>query len=194
VTLGIALLGLAVTLRPAYGDPFGTPNPAVASPLAYSARPPHVSFRHKLKEAREKIRHVIVIMQENRSFDSYFGTFPHADGIPMRHGVPTVCVPDPASGQCVMPFHDPNDLSHGGPHGARNAAADIDGGKMDGFVAVAETTRSPTPRDVMGYHDAREIPNYWAYAKYFVLQDHMFEPNSAICCAISTSRGGPDRH
>ena len=36
----------------------------------------------------EKIEHVVVIMQENRSFDSYFGTFPGADGIPMRDGVP----------------------------------------------------------------------------------------------------------
>jgi phospholipase C len=30
--------------------------------------------------------------------------------------------------------------------------------------------------DVMGYHDAAEIPNYWNYAHDFVLQDHMFEP------------------
>ena len=29
-----------------------------------------------------KIKHVIIVMQENRSFDSYFGTFPGADGIP----------------------------------------------------------------------------------------------------------------
>ena len=29
---------------------------------------------------------------------------------------------------------------------------------------------------MMGYHNAREIPNYWTYAKDFVLQDHMFEP------------------
>ena len=43
-----------------------------------------------------KIKHVIVIMQENRSFDTYFGTYPGADGIPMQNGVPTVCVPDPA--------------------------------------------------------------------------------------------------
>ena len=42
-----------------------------------------------------KIKHVIVVMQENRSFDSYFGTFPGADGIPMKNGNPTVCVPDP---------------------------------------------------------------------------------------------------
>ena len=31
----------------------------------------------------------------------------------------------------------------------------------------------------MGYHDAREIPNYWTYARDFVLQDHMFEPVAA---------------
>ena len=42
-----------------------------------------------------KIKHVVVIMQENRSFDSYFGTYPGADGIPMQNGVPTVCVARP---------------------------------------------------------------------------------------------------
>ena len=138
-----------------------------------------------------KIQHVIVIMQENRSFDSYFGTFPGADGIPMQNGAPTVCVPDPASGGCVKPFHDPHDLNGGGPHGQVNATADIDGGKMDGFIAQAEKgrrgcldatnpncTNSTTP-DVMGWHDAREIPNYWTYAQDFVLQDHMFEPNAS---------------
>ena len=31
----------------------------------------------------------------------------------------------------------------------------------------------------MGWHDAREIPNYWAYAQNFVLQDKMFEPNAS---------------
>ena len=36
-----------------------------------------------------KIKHVIVIMQENRSFDHYFGTYPGADGIPMKNGRPT---------------------------------------------------------------------------------------------------------
>jgi phospholipase C len=53
-----------------------------------------------------KIKHVVVIMQENRSFDSYFGTYPGADGIPMTHGVPAVCVHDPATNTCVRPFHD----------------------------------------------------------------------------------------
>jgi phospholipase C len=139
-----------------------------------------------------KIRHVVVIMQENRSFDHYFGTYPGADGIPMRNGAPAVCVPDPDTGACVRPFHDPADLNRGGPHSERNAAADIDGGKMDGFIgqarAAAQHCRGAfnpncgaaagTP-DVMGYHDAREIPNYWTYARDFVLQDHMFESNAS---------------
>ncbi|HMG26937.1 MAG TPA: alkaline phosphatase family protein [Acidimicrobiia bacterium] len=138
-----------------------------------------------------KIKHVVTIMQENRSFDSYFGTFPGADGIPMANGTPSVCVPDPATGQCAAPFHDSQDQNGGGPHGQNNAAADINGGKMDGFVAQAESGNkgcgktnnpacSPTgPPDVMGYHDAREIPNYWTYAKDFVLQDHLFQPNAS---------------
>ena len=138
-----------------------------------------------------KIKHVVVIMQENRSFDTYFGTYPGVDGIPMQNGVATVCVNDPRTSQCVKPYHDSQDLNHGGPHGAVNATADINNGKMDGFIAQAEKGKGSctTPNDpacsgngitdVMGYHDAREIPNYWAYAENFVLQDHMFEPNAS---------------
>ena len=139
-----------------------------------------------------KIRHVVVIMQENRSFDTYFGTYPGANGIP--HGV---CVTDPLTGSCVQPFHNPADVNNGGPHSIGNAHRDIDHGAMDGFVSEAErgqqcstndpncspcqqTQMAANPNskciDVMGYHDAREIPNYWRYAQDFVLSDHMFEP------------------
>lgn len=133
-----------------------------------------------------KIRHVVIIMQENRSFDSYFGTFPGADGIPMSGGKPSVCAPTP-DGRCVAPYHDPNDRNIGGAHTHPAAVRDINGGKMDGFVLVASQRRircsaTDSPDcgtggdDVMGYHDDREIPNYWRYARDFVLQDHMFEP------------------
>jgi phospholipase C len=142
-----------------------------------------------------EIRHVVVIMQENRSFDSYFGTYPGADGIPMRDGVPTVCAPDPVTRRCVRPFHDAADRNGGGPHQHVDALGDVDGGRMDGFVRqerrvahlrcegvddprCAVGARAPEP-DVMGYHDGREIPNYWAYARHFVLQDHMFEPDTS---------------
>jgi phospholipase C len=140
-----------------------------------------------------RIKHVVIIMQENRSFDTYFGTYPGVDGIP--HGA---CVPDlnPAN-PCIAPFHDAADLNYGGPHGQANSTADINGGAMNGFVQQAEkasgcgtdpTNPSCSPcqqgqatacNDVMGYHDAREIPNYWDYAQNFVLQDHMYEPNAS---------------
>ena len=136
-----------------------------------------------------KIKHVIIIEQENRSFDSYFGTYPGADGIPMKNGKPSVCVPMPAGG-CQKPYHDTADVNGGGPHGERNAKLDVDGGKMDGFIKEASGAKkgcgqitvdnpacsnSSTPA-VMGYHTAAEIPNYWTYAKDFTLDDHMFEP------------------
>jgi phospholipase C len=142
-------------------------------------------------EGIHKIRHVVIIMQENRSFDSYFGTFPGADGIPMHDGAPATCSPDPRSQTCVAPYHDSKDRNAGGPHTAKNAVEDIDGGRMDGFVREAQTARHQCSNplnpdcandggtDVMGYHDDQEIPNYWAYAKAFVLQDRMFEPNAS---------------
>ena len=141
--------------------------------------------------ARSKIKHIVVIMQENRSFDTYFGTYPGAVGFPHQNGKFTVCLNDPRTGECVYPYHDPEDKNYGGPHGELNAAADINGGKMNGFIAQAEkgkagcqSTNNPdcggnSTTDVMGYHDAREISNYWTYAENFVLQDHLFEPNSS---------------
>ncbi len=160
------------TSTPTAGTATATPQPAGAADI-------------------HKIKHVIVIMQENRSFDTYFGTYPGADGLPQANGQFTVCVPNPKVGGCEKPYHDTSDVEGGGPHGATSAAADINSGKMDGFVDQAQKgardcvlqdnpacTNSTEP-DVMAYHDNREIPNYWAYAQNFVLQDHMFEPNAS---------------
>ncbi|HKC20574.1 MAG TPA: alkaline phosphatase family protein, partial [Candidatus Dormibacteraeota bacterium] len=57
----------------------------------------------------QKIKHIVVVMQENRSFDEYFGLYPGADGLPRQNGQFTVCMPDPANGGCVKPYHDPTD-------------------------------------------------------------------------------------
>ena len=128
-----------------------------------------------------EIKHVVVIMQENRSFDEYFGTYPGADGFP-----PGTCVPDPATGSCIAPYHNPNDIEKGGPHGESNFEGDLNGGAMNGFVAEAEKAQgcetagtAQCETDVMGYKDESDIPNYWAYARNFVLQDHLFEPNKS---------------
>jgi phospholipase C len=140
-----------------------------------------------------KIRHVIIVMQENRSFDEFFGTYPGADGIPRRNGHFTVCVPDAVRHRCARPYHDRANKNYGGSHEFLDTIRDIDGGRMDGFIREARRglrhgckahPKVPVcsrkhPPDVMGYHDARELRNYWAYARNFVLQDHMFEPNTS---------------
>jgi phospholipase C len=134
-----------------------------------------------------KIKHVVIIMQENRSFDNYFGTYPGADGIPGLAGNPgkVPCIPDPLRHRCIRVYHDSSDLDWGGPHENLAFKTDYDNGRMDGFIRARENcTNALDPKDcvalistdMVGYHDSREIPNYWDYAKNFVLQDHMFEP------------------
>ena len=195
VAAALAMVLLATGLAACSGDP---PAPSPAKPSASRSDPtspaPVQPGATQLAAGIHKIQHVIIIMQENRSFDSFFGTYPGADGIPDKNGRFTVCLPDPRKSGCDQPYHDPSLVNGGAAHGPGNARADIHGGKMDGFVRSAEWGLSrgcaaahPTPRvclssgatDVMGYHDAREIPNYWTYARNFVLNDHMFEPVSS---------------
>jgi phospholipase C len=136
---------------------------------------------------------VIFIVQENRSFDHYFGTFPGANGLPRSAGRFTTCVPDPIAGRCARPYHDADLRDYGGPHEKTASDIDVNGGRMDGFIRSAVAARYTcsvdrrTPLclahngpagqpDVMGYHDAREIPNYWTWASDYLLQDRLFAP------------------
>ncbi len=141
-----------------------------------------------------KLDHLIFIVQENRSFDHYFGTFPGADGIPFdpEVGRPRACIPDPVLGRRSCTYHTREFHQRGGPHNWRSSAISVNGGKMNGFIrALPETRRWCVDRtaeecrrfvgprlqpDVMSWHDDREIPNYWTYAREFVLQDRMFAP------------------
>ena len=181
VVVGVVMIALLAGCTSP--TPTSRPTPRRASPARVAGGP---SGTYVVPQGIHKIKHVIIVMQENRSFDSYFGTFPGADGIPMRDGVPTVCVPNPGR-RCTRPYHDIDDVNGGGPHGVANAVADVVGGKMNGFILqrdAAQTTcrnfadpacsAGGTP-DVMGYHTAGEIPNYWTYARDFALDDHMFE-------------------
>ena len=123
------------------------------------------------------IKHVIIIFQENRSFDTYFGTYPGADGIPMRNGVPAVCNPDPKTGECVKPYLDHNDVNCGGPHASEASLGVVANGKMDGFIRAVQAAGSfglyplawshnyckhpadPKESDpVMGYHNGGDCP------------------------------------
>ncbi len=115
---------------------------------------------------------------------TYFGTYPGADGIPAG-----VALQDPKDGTMVTPYHNIYDIDFDAVHDWSDAMADIDGGKMDGFMKQAYATYALSvtpikepgydPKGVMAYHDYHEIPNYWDYAELYVLQDHMFESVAA---------------
>ena len=132
----------------------------------------------------EKIEHVVWIIQENHSFDNYFGTFPGADGIP-----PSTCLPKmPGAQECVKPFHMPPsqpllDLEHSW----ETAHASYNHGTMDGFVWAEGSPYT------MGHYDERDIPNYWKYAQRYTLADRFFSsemtgsgPNHVFTVAAQT--------
>ena len=137
----------------------------------------------------EKIQHFVFIMEENKSFDHYFGTYPGADGFN-----PNTALKDPTDGTMVQLYHSTDDVDFDAPHDRSNALADIDGGKMDGFLneawkryALSVTpSMAPgyNPKEVMSYHDYREIPNYWNYAHLYSLQDEMFSSVAAYSLSV----------
>ena len=118
------------------------------------------------------IKHFMVLMQENHSFDNYFGTYPGADGIPDGTCIPVDPVGDPF-GDCVKPFPLAGqaivDLGHSGGVFDNQFRK----GKMDGFVSVFADRRG-VGKQAMGYYDDSDIPFYWNVADQYVLFDRAF--------------------
>jgi len=121
------------------------------------------------------IEHFVVLMQENHSFDNYFGTYPGADGIPRG-----TCMPiEPARGRrggCVAPFHLGSRRAQDTPLGnsTRIARRQYNGGRMNGFISAFTAEAGTFEPAVMGYYDDREIPYYWNLANEYVLFDRFF--------------------
>lgn len=139
-----------------------------------------------LENLRAHIHHVFVIYQENRSFDSYFGTFPGADNLATaearRHGFRQY---DPIGRAWITPFRltaadvaSPN-------HSRLVLIAKSNGGRMNHFIAGEENSALKRGADrnyarqmgllTMAYEDCETIPFLWLYAHRFALYDHIFE-------------------
>jgi phospholipase C len=135
----------------------------VAGPAAAEGRP------------TTPIEHFVVLMQENHSFDNYFGTYPGADGIPKGTCMPIGTEARP----CIRPFHlggrPVPDLGHDG----RIHRLQYANGRMDGFVRAASIDRQTVERAVMGYYDDRDLPFYWNVADEYVLFDRFFAATAA---------------
>jgi len=132
----------------------GTPipsdlDPGAASPTAFAT----ASDPATVAAARDRIKHVVFLIKENRTFDTMFGTYPGADGATQGQ----TC-----DGQ-TMPLGHAADRVNDAGHSFADGIAAINGGKMDCF----------NPIGFVQYQQA-DIPNYWSYAQHFTLMDRFF--------------------
>lgn len=130
------------------------------------------------------IKHLVVIYQENRSYDNYFGTYPSAPGFnalpgtPKAEGIPDGSYNLDEKGNKVAPFLFTKEelQTPDVDHGFDDMAKAANGGKMDGFYMASENHSKGTGRLAMGYYDYNALPAYWQYAQHFSMADHFFQP------------------
>jgi phospholipase C len=146
------------------------------------------------------IKHLVVLFDENVSFDHYFGTYPFAAntdgtafqakrGTPRVNGLYTKITPSGPVGPLLT--HNPNTynpkrLSHSQAltcdqnHGYTAEQQAVDNGKMDKFVQFTETsTCSPPnfgrPGLVMDYYDGNTVTGLWNYAQHYAMSDNNWD-------------------
>jgi len=159
---------------------------------------PVLSHDQLVSLIQQKIKYVFVIYQENRSFDSYFGTFPGANGLfsqppGQTPGFVQPIVNTDGTKGTISPFRigpsmyaaDTDDVDHS--HTLTTSKMDIQNGtaQMDAFATTEELKYSPTGNPsleakqmgelTMAYEDCDTVPLLWAYADRFVLFDNIFE-------------------
>jgi phospholipase C len=137
---------------------------------AMAATPAHV--RGSLRD----VEHIVILMQENRSFDHYFGAMPGVRGfhdphaIKLPNGDSVFKQPYPGSAQGFLrPFHYDThrtsaQVTPGLPHDWSDQHQAWDGGAMDAWISA----KGP---DTMGYFTREDIPFHWALAEAFTICD-----------------------
>jgi phospholipase C len=153
---------------------------------AGEAQPTAPSNAAFIANLRAHVKHVFVVYQENRSFDSYFGTFPGAENLAsplaQTHGYHQF---DPLSGTTVTPFRITDPDVADADHSREGLIEKYDGGKMDHFISAEESgqfAKGATAENAhavglltMAYEDCDTIPFLWKYAHTFALYDHIFQ-------------------
>ncbi|HVA33667.1 MAG TPA: alkaline phosphatase family protein, partial [Candidatus Baltobacteraceae bacterium] len=116
--------------------------------------------------APPRIRHIVIVIQENRSFDNLFATFPGADGATLgrtRNGRPVRLKMRPLEGYDIG-------------HSHKTFLTEYDAGKMEGFGSIRYMGAGGPAGDYpYQYVDPAQIRPYWALAERYVLADHTFQ-------------------
>jgi phospholipase C len=157
--LPLALLVVAVACSGGGGSQVATPSQPTPTPAPILTPTPN-----------PLIKHVVIIIQENRSFDNLFATFPGVNGAtsgPSKHHGTVQLV--------KYPLKDPNDIEHLW----QTFVTEYDGGKMDGFDSINFANNVPAGTWPYQYVDPNDIAPYWTMAKEYTLADEMFETQSS---------------
>ncbi len=121
---------------------------------------------------RTPIRHFVYLLQENHTFDNYFGTYGRgSDGTPSG-----TCMPvnlNHPKGKCIAPFRLGGRAVTDIGHNQIIFRGQYNLGKMNGFANVLRL-QGVDPTNVMGYYDGSDIPYYWNLADQYVLFDRFF--------------------
>ena len=168
--LMLALLGALVTAAPAAAE-------RIPRCTFDAGALPAQTMPHRPHGTAIPIDHIVVLMQENRSFDHYFGQL-HNEGQRRAQAEPgNASNPDPtnASAPPIAAFHktkycESADLDHSwnGTH------KEYDGGRMDGFTAQNVDSTDPTGSRTMGYYDNNDLPFYYGLFSTFAISDRYF--------------------
>lgn len=157
-----ALIASTVGCSSSVGRGVGIPDSAAVANLVA----PH---RADSPLAKQYIKHVVVIIQENRSFDNMFNGFPNADTQPYGYAkLPSGKIQQVTLTQQTFKG---NDLAHG----YASAILEYDKGNMDGFYLATQKWRpSDAPTYPYSYLNPSVVKPYWTMAQQYVLADKMF--------------------
>ncbi|MEO6834689.1 MAG: alkaline phosphatase family protein [Candidatus Tumulicola sp.] len=110
------------------------------------------------------IQHIVIMIQENRSFDDFFATFPGADGATTgkRH-----------NGK-IIPLKEQTLAGLDINHTWHDYVRDYDSGNMDGFD-LSYIGQQPAGTYPYQYVNPAQIAPYWTIARQYALADHMFQ-------------------
>lgn len=140
--------------------------------LLQGFRPPPQTGPELAQRTQTPIEHVVILMQQNHTFDNYFGTYPGANGFPDGLCVPVDPVADPG-GACVRPYHIGDGPVDDLDHSVSTFFSQYNDGRMDGFVSALNALNQDGALS-LGYYDDRDIPYYWNLADEYVLFDRFF--------------------
>jgi phospholipase C len=167
VALPVACGGSVSTASAPGGDDAGTTNVDGGgdpdASMTDDASAPDSSDQPDSAPKATPIKHIVVIVKENHTFDNYFGSFPGVEGT-------AKCKTSSGTIDCPhAPDRTPRDMCH--EHSC--ALTDWNGGAMNGWDNVSGSSQNGDNLAYAQYHES-DIPNYWTYAKKFVLADHYF--------------------